>query len=87
MGKRKTVDVRALVEKVNHRNKHSTCSRAVRDGWNTFIEDILMETGNYNGFGYYLTSEVPEGCLPGMVNGESEKTFPDDSRRYYYFKG
>jgi hypothetical protein len=90
--KRTTVDVKALVEEVNYRNRESTCSAEVRDGWNSLLEEVLMSTKNYAGFGWLSAKEVPAGERPGIVwSGEGTDnigtpSFPDDSRRVYYVK-
>ena len=84
MGKRKTITVLALLESVNHRNRHSTCPADVRSGWNSILEEFLQDTGNYNGFGYLRSRDVPDGCLPGIEGTCSPITFPDESRRIYY---
>jgi hypothetical protein len=88
-GKRKTVDVKELVELTNYRNKHSTCEPATRAGWNSFLEEILHATGRYGGFGYYTANDLPAGVLPGMVwDSENNRAtaFPDETRRYYYVR-
>jgi len=86
VAKRKTFSVEALKRKVNHRNKESTCVAATRDGWNSVLEDVLLETGNYNGFRYLKQEEVPPGRLPGIVWHEDPKKrlFPDEGRREYF---
>ena len=64
--KRKTVTVKALVERVNRMNKESTCSREIRQGWNELLESVLHETGNYRGYGYCQKEDVPAGAAPGV---------------------
>ncbi len=89
MAAKKTVKITVLVDKVNQMNRESTCLPEHRSGWNGFLEHILMETGQYNGFGYLQGLEVPEGQLPGMIfdhSGEHKHQFPDESRRVYYMK-
>lgn len=97
MGKRKTVDVAALVAKVNERNRLSFCAPAVREGWNDLVETILMETGNYNGFRYLTANEVLRGQAPGINTVDNTLRFDgdglqkderfagcDDTRREYF---
>lgn len=94
--RRKTFAVADLKKKVNLRNQNSTCSAAERMAWNSILEDILMETGNYQGFKYYTRSDLElteaADCLPGIVwktlpNGDftpDREAETDESRRYYY---
>jgi hypothetical protein len=86
MAKRKTFPVDLLKRKVNNRNKTSTCYADARNGWNSVLEDVLMATGNYNGYRYLKVGEVPPGQLPGMVwhDDPEKRTFPDPSRREYH---
>jgi hypothetical protein len=86
MAKRKTFLVEALKRKVNHRNRTSTCTAAARDGWNSVLSDVLMETGNYKGFRYLTQEEVPPGYEPGGIWHEdpTKRLFPDESRREYF---
>lgn len=92
--KRKTIDVIKLIEEVNRLNKESKCSPDQRMGWNCFLEHILHETNNYNGFGYYNQEEVPTNQKPGIIWGVNNQgvrdntlnTYPDESRRFYYIK-
>jgi hypothetical protein len=57
---------KALKAMVNERNKASTCDPKVREGWNSFLEDILHKTGCYKGFGFLKPDEVPGGHAPGI---------------------
>ena len=75
--KRKTFNVKDLVDKMNDRLKNSTCSPEARFGMISVLESILHETGNYRGF-TYLEGEVGE-------SGYVEK-FGDESRRFYFYK-
>jgi hypothetical protein len=50
MARRKTVEIRTLVEKVNRQNANSVCSKDIREGWNCFLEDILMDASVYAGY-------------------------------------
>jgi hypothetical protein len=62
----KTVKIAEILQTVNARNEGSTCSREMRQGWNSLLESILMAAGVYIGFGYLLKTEVPVGHSPGM---------------------
>lgn len=87
MKPRKTFDVEQLRLEVNRRNRESTCSPEVREGWNDILSTILMETNNYHGFGYLDSSSVPEGHESGIIFDDSpahNHVFPDESRRVYY---
>ena len=86
MSKKKTVKVKDLVDLVNSKNRKSTCSAEKRAGWNAFLENVLYETGNYEGFAYLSQSDVPEGQEPGIVWVDSERRFPDETRRVYFYK-
>ena len=84
MAKRKTFDVAKLRDNVNQRNKKSTCAAEVRQGWNSLLESILHDTGNYKGFHYLKKEEIPADQSPGIVwNKEGKPTFPDETRRIY----
>lgn len=98
--KRKTVNVKALVEEVNRRNRHSTCAPDVRQGWNSLLETVLHLTNNYDGYGYYIDEDLGESIIPGVryETNESGVRVPckdykerfrdtDDTRRFYYFRG
>ena len=81
---RKTIEVNKIIDFVNSRNKKSTCSKDTRIGWNELLEQIIMETDNYNGFRYLTFDDVEHGQLPGINYGRDKTTFPDDSRRQYH---
>lgn len=86
----KTFRVITLLNKINERNRESTCNPDVREGMNSILEDILHSTGNYEGFSYLDQREVPSGHLPGIIFDESEERnhqFPDDTRRTYFTSG
>lgn len=91
---RKTVSVESIVDQVNTSLKESTCSADIRLGMCTVVEQVLMASGNYNGFRYLDKNEVPKGQLPGVRIDEDgqcltyEERFAntDDSRRQYYHK-
>ena len=73
---RKTFDVNKLVEKANTiLSKGST--KDERQGIILLVESILHETGNYKGFNYLKTSDVPDGELPG-IHTNSDGSLPTD---------
>lgn len=71
MKRRKTFDVKMLVDKLNERLENSTCSPAERNAMSSVVESVLHDTGNYGGY-----------CYPAYADGEKF----DESRRYYFFK-
>ncbi len=79
----KTFKVCDLIEEVNRINRLSTCDPAMRMGWNTLLEHVLVETGNWEGYRYLTSGGVPFGQLPGKEEKDGKLTFPDESRRYY----
>lgn len=86
--RKKTISVETLLENVNAMLKTSTCSRDIRLGMCSVLEDVLHSTNNYNGFMLLTSDEVPDGENPGIIRGETtdKNTFPDDSRRQYFLK-
>jgi len=85
MKRRRTIELIALVEEVNRRNRESTVSANVRQGWNSLLEAALMARNAYAGFGYYDASQLAEGMSPGIrTDAEGNNTFPDETRRFYY---
>ena len=81
---RKTIKTADIVAMVNTRNSCSTCSPATRVGWNSLLEEILAETGNYGGFRYLNRGQVPTGEKPGIDGNRPDCTFPDETRRHYW---
>ncbi len=89
---RKTVELRELVKWVNERNVTSTCDPKVREGWNSFLNSLLMEADAYAGFGflrsYELTGEA-EGKPPGIIydtSGNNQHQFPDETRIRFFLR-
>lgn len=66
MARRKTVNLKELIEEVNTRNRCSTCRPDIREGWNTLLESFLHGAGVYSGFFYLAPEQIPEGQLPGI---------------------
>jgi len=90
---RKTTEVKKLVEMANNMILNSTDdSIGYRQGIMLFIENILHETGNYNGFGYLSLNDLQkahsEYKIPGIndPNDEYEERFKntDRTRVHYY---
>ena len=85
MSKHATISIKSMKRKINDILLKSTCSPEKRWGIIMFIEDLLMETGNYNGYGYLTKGEMMPGSLPGIsLDSEGKNIFPDETRRYYY---
>jgi len=97
MYKRKNIGIARLVEIVNKRNVESHCSREVRMGWNSLLEVVLHETGNYHGFGYLSNRDLPGQVTPGIRYEKGPDGFyhpcddyterfrdTDDSRIFFY---
>lgn len=90
---RKTVDVKPILERVNHMLKTPdstlrltgkdgadlTPEQAFRLGIASLLETILHESGNYAGYNYQ------PGLGITFENGAENPTFVDDSRRFYYY--
>jgi len=90
---RKTVDVNFVLDLVNKMVQNSTCSSERRKGMEIVIEEILFYTGNYKGFRYLTSDEVPKDELPGINThplGSNVLSFDekfantDDTRRMYF---
>lgn len=87
MGRRKTIEIKTILDNVNRMNAESTVSPAMREGWSSLLESILMDANVYRGFGYLEAHHVPAGQLPGVIRRTVEEggnVFPDESRRVYY---
>ncbi len=86
--KRKTVAFIDMIDYVNERNRLSTCTPQVREGWNSFLSSMLMKAEVYAGFDYLSSGWVPPGQDPGIVrdaNGEGLHSYPDETRvRFHY---
>jgi len=90
---RKTFEVEALKEHVNNMLKTNYWSKEQRIGMYLVLENVLHNTGNYNGFRYISNLEVGDGMLPGVRFDEETRLileYPerfkdtDDTRRQYY---
>lgn len=87
---KKTVQVRWILDTINRRltQPSDAISLDARNELWILLENILIETGNYAGFRYLTSDELPAGEQPGIfIRGATESTptlFPDVSRRCYY---
>lgn len=95
---RKTFEVKALKTRVNAFLKNSKDNQTeMRQGMSIMLEGILMDTDNYNGFGYLDSDNMADslngttvGINTNMRNPHSSMTYDekfagcDESRRYYY---
>ena len=70
---RKTIEVQTIKDKANEYFKNSFDTPQERQAVILFLEDILRETGNYNGFQYLESREVPKNELPGIREFDGEK--------------
>jgi hypothetical protein len=93
MGKRKTISVEQVLTYANMQLKGSVTPSGHRDGICTMIEQVLMDTGNYAGFRYLTSVDVPTGHTPGIHYDEGGiLPYPerfvntDESRREYFIK-
>jgi len=84
---RKTVDIQWLVETVNQKLALTTISQAAKAQLCCFVEEILMETGNYHGFNYLQW--MHNGFEQWQADGEPEDRDPyigQEFDRFYYYK-
>jgi hypothetical protein len=91
---KKTVDLTALIDEVNRRNRESSCSPEARMGWNMLLEGFLHANDAYAGFGFLEAKSLTgpaKGQAPGYVpdpdgnhGPDGKHSFPDESRRVYY---
>lgn len=88
----KTIKVETIIDEVNYRNSHSSCSKEVREGWNGLLEYFLHSNGVYNGF-QYLTADKMRGDAagrePGILVGPGvgaggAPSIQDETRRHYF---
>ena len=64
---RKTIAIASIIDYVNDQLANSVQGMDFRYGQMLIAENLLHDTGNYQGFRYLLKNEVPAGQLPGMV--------------------
>jgi hypothetical protein len=68
-----------LENQINARLKLDTNSKEYREALISVIENVLMDSGNYRGFRYLYSTEVPLLEKPG-INGEYGKLLDIDER-------
>lgn len=73
MAKRKTIEVSALKDQINFMLANSRCSVEGRKSMMVILENVLMDTKNYNGFRYLGEKEIPAGEFPGIYDSQYEK--------------
>jgi hypothetical protein len=74
---------------VNDNNTKNRGTRESRETLNVFLENILHATGNYNGYRYLTSLDLPEGVEPGIIfakSGYNDHEFPDITRIQYFYK-
>lgn len=84
---RKTFSVDTFKDQINNTLAFSLVSADRREGVIVALEYVLHETGNYRGYRYLLSSEVPEGHQPGIrfdINGGAHSFDDCDSTRRSY---
>ena len=92
MKQKKTIQVSDLREKANAFLLNSDDSqKGERDGVRMFVESVLMETGNYAGFGYLTPNQMKDseqGASFGIdPNREQDNWFDgSDHTRVFYFQ-
>ena len=63
---RKSFNVKAFRDKINWRLMNCTMPEDGLKELCLTLEDVLHDTGNYGGFRYLGSAEVPTGELPGI---------------------
>jgi len=64
---RKTIKISFLIDHVNNFNATSAdIYKDERGAKNSFLELILMESGNYNGFEYLTEDQLSESAMSGI---------------------
>jgi hypothetical protein len=80
MSKRKTFNVKAIVERANYQLSHSVLGPDFRYGVRSMVEEILFSTSNYKGYRHLTKDEVPQGHVPGIYMDVDGKMLPDTER-------
>lgn len=87
---KKTFNIREFTEEVNRMLAESTCTADQRMGMILLLERTLMDSGNYHGYAYLSTDDVPSGHKGGHfydATGPGWSTDGmDDTRRRYIIK-
>jgi hypothetical protein len=83
---RKTIEVQQIKDLVNFQLRNSTCATPDRrQGAIDILEAVLHYTGNYKGFRYLGSPDLPEGITPG-IRCSSKNNFADtDPTRIHYY--
>ena len=88
---RKTIKVEEVKTLINHMLLHSRDdNRSGREALQVLIETILMDTGNYHGFGYLTPNDMAtseNGTTYGIDYGKTDGHWFDDTdytRVFYY---
>lgn len=83
----KNISIVQLVETVNNMLATSVCDISTRYGMITLLEKVLMDTGNYKGYGYLSAFDAPGMITPGVrfIGPELTADFDntDPTRRRY----
>ena len=82
---RKTLPIKDLIERANAIMAKDQPAPAHRMTIFSFVQDILMDTGNYRGFNYIHWAE--SGCKQWRADGEPDDLAPylgDQSKRFFY---
>lgn len=74
---KKTIKVEILREKINRMVAGEYGDKPYREGLLFLLADVLYGTGNYRGYRYLESHEVPEGQLPG-IRRSSDGSFDTD---------
>ena len=84
MRQKKTISVEFIKDIINYKNHMSTCAPEVRRGWNSILQDILMQTGNYRGFYYLRSGEVPDSEVAGILtNAQGDICYREDGMPFF----
>lgn len=85
--KRKNIPVKEFVNMGNQILRDCRENADFRKGVFLVMEEVLMQTGQYQGFRYLTEKEVPEGEDPGVKTVDGEMKFCDGTRRAYFGGG
>jgi hypothetical protein len=85
MSKKKTIAIADIVERANKVFRESEDSYTQgRRYTQAFVENILIDTGNYNGFNYLAKREVEPGKTYGIAWDDNRPVFYDQTRIKFY---
>jgi hypothetical protein len=87
MAKRMTIKVSDLKDKINNILARTDVDQAAKAALSTLLSSTLLETGNYNGFGYkyWLDKGYKEWREAGKPDFPEKKKYlgPEYDRVYY----